>query len=162
MRLLKRGSAGASVELLQLALNRAGFGALDTDGLFGGDTERALKAFQRQNGLASDGIAGRESHRALLPWYTGYLVHTLSQGDSLYAIARGYGSSLEAILNANPGLVPENLRPGSSITVPLGFPVVPEGISCSSRLVAYCVRGLSARYPFIRVGEAGRSVMGRP
>jgi len=162
MRLLKRGSAGASVELLQLALNRAGFGALDTDGLFGGDTERALKAFQRQNGLSSDGIAGRESHRALLPWYTGYLVHTLRQGDSLYAIARGYGSSLEAILNANPGLVPENLRPGSSITVPLGFPVVPEGISCSSRLVAYCVRGLSARYPLIRVGEAGRSVMGRP
>ena len=38
MRLLKIGSTGPAVQLLQLALNRAGYGPLDTDGIFGPGT----------------------------------------------------------------------------------------------------------------------------
>jgi len=162
MRLLRRGSSGASVELLQLALNRAGLGPLETDGIFGDDTARAVRQFQRQNGLVVDAIVGAATHRALLPWYTGFLSYTIRPGDSLYSISQRYSGSVEAILTANPGIVPENLRPGSILTVPLPFPVVPDSISCSSQLVAYCVRGLSARYPFIVTGEIGNSVMGRP
>ncbi len=81
MKILRMGSRGPSVELLQLALVRAGFGPLETDGLFGPLTEAALRRFQSAEGLTADGIAGRETHRALLPWYTGYRIHRIVPGD---------------------------------------------------------------------------------
>ena len=162
MRVLRMGSFGPAVELLQLALNRAGFGELATDGIFGRATDAALRRFQQSAGIAVDGIAGQETHRAILPWYTGYLVHRIQRGDTVYAIARRYGSSEQAILLANPGLQPLNLSIGSSLVVPLPFPVVPTTINYSSALVGYIVRGLAARYPFISAGEIGKSVMGRP
>ena len=162
MRILRRGSTGPAVELLQLALNRAGFGELQTDGIFGSATDAALRRFQKSKGISADGIAGQETHRVLLPWYTGYLVYKIRRGDTVYSIAARYGSSESAIYLANPGLQPLNLLVGSSLVVPLPFPVVPTTISYSSALVAYIVRGLAARYPFLSVGEIGKSVMGRP
>lgn len=162
MLVLKTGSTGASVELLQLALNRAGFGPLDTDGLFGSRTKQVLTAFQRSKGLSADGIAGPATNMALLPWYQGFGMYSIKPGDSLYSIARTNNVEFPALLSANPGLPPDNLRPGSKIILPMPFDVVPTDISSSSRLVAYCVRGLSARYPFIVTGEAGKSVIGRP
>ena len=162
MRVLREGSTGPAVQLLQLALNRAGFGALGTDGIFGAATRAALQNFQRSRGLVSDGIAGPLSHRRLLPWYTGYLVRRLVPGDTLWTLSQRYGVEIAAIELANPGLVPENLRVGSELVIPLPFPVVPVEIDYSSALVNYCVRGLAARYPFLRTGEFGKSVMGRP
>ena len=67
MRMLRRGSEGAAVELLQLALDRAGFGPLETDGIFGPATEAALRRFQQREGLAADGVAGPLSFGALRP-----------------------------------------------------------------------------------------------
>ena len=162
MRFLKTGSTGPAVQLLQLALNRAGYGPLDTDGYFGQGTEAALRRFQTGRGIPADGIAGNQTHRAILPWYLGYTTHSLRRGDSVYALAQRYGSSPEAILLANPGIRPENLQPGQELVIPFSFPVVPTNIACCSALVSYCVRGLAARYPFIGTGEIGRSVMGRP
>lgn len=162
MRILRPGCYGPAVELLQLALNRAGAAELLTDGFFGTATDSALRSFQRQRGLTADGVAGAQTHRALLPYYTGFLLHSVGSGESLSSVAALYGSSVAAILTANPGISPESLRPGQSLTVPLPFEVVPTGISYFSALVGYCVRGLSARYPFLVLDEAGRSVMGKP
>lgn len=156
------GSHGPAVELLQLALNRAGFGKLDTDGEFGIATRSALIAFQRANAVTADGIAGSETHRVLMPWYTGYMNHTIRPGDSVWRLARMNGVSEDALMLANPHLDPMNLRIGSSIIIPLDFPVVPTDINYFSSLTDYCVRGLSARYPFLSVAQAGRSVMNRP
>ncbi|WP_430815289.1 peptidoglycan recognition protein family protein [Carboxylicivirga sp. RSCT41] len=50
--LLKKGSKGAEVKKLQQALN------IDNDGIFGKDTEAAVKIFQQENNLVVDGIAG--------------------------------------------------------------------------------------------------------
>ena len=162
MRLLKIGSTGPAVQLLQLALNRAGYGPLDTDGNFGPGTEAALRRFQAGRGLPADGVAGNQTHRAILPWYLGYITHQVRRGDSVYALAQRYGSSMEAILLANPGVRPEALPLGQELVIPFSFPVVPTNIAYCSALVSYCVRGLAARYPFIGTGEIGRSVMGRP
>ena len=162
MRLLKIGSTGPAVQLLQLALNRAGYGQLDTDGNFGPGTEAALRRFQAGRGLPADGVAGNLTHRAILPWYLGYITHPVRRGDSVYALAQRYGSSMEAILLANPGVRPEALPLGQELVIPFSFPVVPTNIAYCSALVSYCVRGLAARYPFIGTGEIGRSVMGRP
>ncbi|MGE4354751.1 MAG: M14 family metallopeptidase [Oscillospiraceae bacterium] len=162
MTVLKFGSQGPTVELLQLALNRAGFDAGATDGIFGIKTQNALKNFQIKNNLKPDGIAGSKTHRALMPWYLGYVTHTLVKGDSLYKIAMDYATSLRAIETANPGLDPLNLTVGTNLVVPLNFDVVPTTISYGSTLISYCVRGLASRYPFLVLDEMGRSVMGRP
>lgn len=162
MTVLKLGSTGSSVQLLQLALNRASYGPLETDGKFGPATRQALMRFQAANGLDADGIAGNATHRQLLPWYTGYLVHRVRRGDTVWSIARMHGGQPDAIITANPSIQPENLQIGDQLIVPLPFPVVPTDIGYSSALVSFCVRGLAARYPFIVTGEIGKSVMGRP
>lgn len=162
MKILRYSSKGPSVELLQLALNRAGFGPLATDGNFGEKTKNAVIRFQASNGLSADGIVGPQTHQALMPWYTGFYSHKVRRGDTLWKIAQMHGTTLEAILVANPNINTENLQIGSTVIVPLPFDVVPTTIDYSSQLIAYCVRGLAARYPFAGVGDIGKSVMGKP
>jgi|GEM_PF-5690683 len=61
---LRRGDRGEAVSRLQQALAGAGF--LDqVDGIFGPDTETAVKRFQADRGLREDGIAGSETWGAL-------------------------------------------------------------------------------------------------
>ena len=150
------------MQLLQLALNRAGYGALLQDGIFGAATRNAVKRFQADNGLAADGISGPATNAALLPWYTGFLRHKIRRGDTLYWLAQLYGTTLEAIFIANPELNAANLQIGSTVTVPLGFDVVPTDIDYSAQLAEYCVRGIAARYPSVKSGSIGSSVMGKP
>lgn len=161
MKTLFYGSSGPQVQLLQLALVRAGWTSLSTDGRFGARTVRALKSFQQKNGLAADGIAGPATHRALHPWYVGYVNHTLRPGDSFYRLARRYGSSVSAIAAANPGLDPLRLPVGKGVRVPLGFDVVPTQLDWCSELVGFCCEGITARYPAVTDREIGKSAMGR-
>lgn len=65
---LHRGSKGAGVDRLQRALAAAGFYMLTIDGDFGAGTEQAVRAFQKANGLAIDGIAGNKTMAALAPF----------------------------------------------------------------------------------------------
>ena len=162
MKILKLGSVGPSVELLQLALGRAGARSLAPDGIFGNATKAALRTFQSDNGLAADGVAGPATHRALMPYYTGFASHRIHRGDTLFALSQLYNVPLSAILTANPGIAPEKLAVGSSVVIPLPFDIVPTNISFTSALVSYCVRGIAARYPFVKAGRLGRSVMGKP
>lgn len=65
-RLLKKESPlmkGEDVQAVQQALISKGYscGASGTDGQFGVGTENAVKAFQKANGLAADGIVGRNT-----------------------------------------------------------------------------------------------------
>jgi g-D-glutamyl-meso-diaminopimelate peptidase len=71
-----------------------------------------------------------------------------------------YGTSAGAIRAANPDAEPDALRPGQTLTVPLAFDVVPDCVRFTSTVLALCADGLAARYPFIRSGLAGTSVMG--
>lgn len=57
--IVRLGSEGAWVAKLQDALE------IEADGIFGPKTEATLKAFQEANGLEPDGIAGRNTYRAL-------------------------------------------------------------------------------------------------
>lgn len=160
--ILKQGDRGALVSLLQLGLTRAGQTPGALDGIFGAQTAAAVRAFQAANALAPDGIVGARTHRALLPYYTGFVTRTIRAGDTFSALARQYGTSVDAIALANPYLAPERLPLGRALTIPLPFSVTPADISYSSALIGYTVRGLAARYPMLAVGEFGRSVLGRP
>ena len=72
---LTYGSNGYLVSLLQYALQRAGLDAGNPDGIFGRRTVKALMRFQRERGLAADGIAGKLTWAALYPYITGYTLH---------------------------------------------------------------------------------------
>jgi peptidoglycan hydrolase-like protein with peptidoglycan-binding domain len=54
-----------SVRALQERLSASGFDAGRADGVFGPRTERALRDFQRSQGLRADGVAGRRTFSAL-------------------------------------------------------------------------------------------------
>ena len=62
---LRRGHTGPQVTNLQLMLNAAGYPCGNPDGIFGGNTEDAVEALQRANGLTADGIVGGATKRAL-------------------------------------------------------------------------------------------------
>lgn len=62
---LRSGDRGNKVRLLQYLLNEYSFN-LSTDGIFGGNTLRAVQEFQRDNNLTQDGIVGRNTWTALL------------------------------------------------------------------------------------------------
>ena len=62
---VRRGASGNITRVLQGCLICRGF-ALVLDGVFGGDTDGAVRAFQRAHGLSDDGIAGRDTWTRLL------------------------------------------------------------------------------------------------
>ena len=163
MMLLTTGSSGPQTELLQTALNRAGFGPLTVDGVFQSKTRAALVRFQKANGLNPDGVAGPRTHEALMPWYTGYRTHTLRRGDTFYRLAAAYGTTVAAIETANPTADPLRLPIGGKLTIPLPFPVVSTQVRWFSEYTRLCCRGLTARYPALAsTGEYGRSVLEQP
>lgn len=55
---VRLGSRGVYVLVLQDALNALGYSTYTLDGVFGNNTRNALIAYQRNNGLGGDGIAG--------------------------------------------------------------------------------------------------------
>lgn len=57
----KKGSSGAVVSQIQTKLKNWGYYAGDVDGIYGSATERAVRAFQRKNGLTADGKAGAQT-----------------------------------------------------------------------------------------------------
>ena len=77
-RTLRRGNIGPDVTRLQNLLLERGYsvGPDGADGDFGRNTEAAVRAFQRDNGLAADGVAGPKTFEALLrdPGSTTYAV----------------------------------------------------------------------------------------
>lgn len=61
---IKKGSRGDQVKAIQYALNMLGFGNSGTqsvDGIFGTNTEKAVKAFQRKMKITADGIVGNKT-----------------------------------------------------------------------------------------------------
>jgi peptidoglycan hydrolase-like protein with peptidoglycan-binding domain len=65
MDLLKKGVKGEAVAALQKGLGVLGFDAGKADGIFGGQTVKALTQFQKAKGLQVDGIFGPKSRSAL-------------------------------------------------------------------------------------------------
>lgn len=61
--ILKTGSSGEEVKKLQQALQEKGYdlGSFGVDGIFGAKTDAAVRAYQKDNGLSVDGIAGEKT-----------------------------------------------------------------------------------------------------
>lgn len=80
----KRGSSGATVTQIQTRLKSWGYYDGTVDGIYGSATERAVRYFQRVNGLAVDGQTGAKTLAALGIYEAS---DTASSGD-VYLLAR--------------------------------------------------------------------------
>ena len=63
--ILKKGSKGAAVTELQRLLTEKGYNTKGIDGVFGSNTDQAVRQFQKASGLAVDGIVGNSTKNAL-------------------------------------------------------------------------------------------------
>lgn len=63
--LSKYGSKGSEVTAIQTKLKRWGYYTGSIDGIYGSQTQSAVKYFQRKNGLVQDGIAGPKTLAAM-------------------------------------------------------------------------------------------------
>ncbi|MBQ3850481.1 MAG: peptidoglycan-binding protein [Clostridia bacterium] len=162
METVRYGSSGNSVLLLQLALKREGSYTGDLDGVFGTRTLNAVRRFQSARGFVPDGVAGPKTWSAAETYLKGAIKQRLRSGDTFYRLAKRYGTSVEAIVAANPGLDPADLPIGGDVVIPLGFKIVPTDIPYSSQLVDFTVTGMVERFPFINSEIMGYSVDGKP
>ena len=90
---LRRGTTGPSVVAIQVSLNRISqnYPAIpkisSVDGIFGAQTEAAVRRFQQIVNLEPDGIVGRATWYAIVRYYTAVtsLSELRSQGQRFYA-----------------------------------------------------------------------------
>lgn len=102
--ILKVGSRGEEVVKLQQALQSRGYYKGTIDGIYGEGTKTAVSNFQRESGLAVDGIAGSNTFAAL------YSNTTVSRGTSI--IRTNYSQDdlywLSRIIEAEAGSEPSD------------------------------------------------------
>ena len=136
------------MDILELALQRA--------------KAENLSDFQRAQGIPATGTLDELTRQALTPFLVGYTTERIRAGDTLYLLAQRFGTSVQAIQTANPGLAERNLPIGRVITIPLGFDVIPTNVPFTSKVLQYCIRGLTARYPFLSEQQIARTKQGTP
>lgn len=97
--LTKPGHRNEVVRTLQYLLRARGFQA-NTDGVFGGQTQRAVAKFQRAHGLAVDGAVGDQTWKALVMplkrGSRGYVVRALQN----QLVAGGNDTPVDGIFGA--------------------------------------------------------------
>ena len=138
---LREGSRGQDVITLQYLLSFISeyypdVPALAQDGIFGPGTKSAVTAFQRRMGLVADGIVGPATWNALYGTYQGIgqnvptpnpnpapgtggssFDYTVRAGDTLWLLARRFGTTVEAIMRLN-GLQSDFLQIGQVLRIP--------------------------------------------
>lgn len=136
------------MSLTDLALQRAG--------------AENLSDFQRREGLYVSGQEDVLTMQRLSPYLLGYERYMVKPGDTFYRLARQFNTTVRAILTANPNSDPRRLSVGQYLIIPFGFPVVPTNQPFTSELLALCIQGLTARYPFISHRVLTTTAYGRP
>ncbi len=114
LEVLRYGSRGISVELLQSTLKKLGFYNGRVDGILGSNTQNAVYRFQREFGISVDGIVGRKTWNKLMPYING-------------VVGR----------------------------------IVPTDMSYPYWVMMMNIDALKEKYPFIKVGSVGNSVLGK-
>lgn len=84
--MIQYGSSGKDVLKLQQLLNQGGYNIAD-DGIFGKETQDAVRDYQKKNGLTVDGIVGDKTWAVLLPTGTG---DTKSKTDTSSTVGNGF------------------------------------------------------------------------
>ena len=86
--LYKKGSGGAAVSEIQTSLKNWGYYNGDVDGVYGSQTEKAVRWFQQKNGLNVDGQVGDQTLAALGMSVSGASSGGIGSSGSLDLLAR--------------------------------------------------------------------------
>ena len=74
-------------------------------------------------------------------------MYTIRAGDTLYSLARRFGTTVEAIMAANPGIMPDSLRVAQIICIPAPVPVTcPAGSTTYTIVAGDTLYSLARRY----------------
>ena len=79
---LREGASGDYVRFIQTALNDLGYNCGTVNGTYGTSTTNAVKAFQSQHGLTSDGLCGQWTYAEILSVLTAKYNHTHNYSSS--------------------------------------------------------------------------------
>jgi len=118
------GLVGWDVGVLEFRLVRYGLAPAAVDGRFDLTTQAALERFQRSRGLRPDGIAGRQTYRALArsirPVPAPLVVHRVKPGESFFSIAQRYHVSPWLLAKQNGLTLTGVIVPGQTLRLPSG------------------------------------------
>lgn len=122
LRLTSPMMRGDDVKELQTKLKSLGYDCGEIDGVFGKNTESALKAFEKARGGKVDGILDDETR---FLFETAHIMpaqreHVVKSGDTLWGIAVKYygkGTEYTKIKTAN-GLKSDTLKVGQKLIIP--------------------------------------------
>jgi len=117
---------------LEFRLRRNGLPVRAVDGRFTARTSAAVKRFQRRQGLVADGIAGRNTFRALSR-RTPVRFHVVSLGESFFSIAERYHVSPWLLARRNGVPLTRVIVPGQRLALPAGARALPPAARPASR-----------------------------
>ena len=161
MGLLELNSTGPAVELLQSTLKKLGFYTGNIDGIFGLQTQTAVKNFQKAFGITADGIVGETTFDKLFPYINGYTLYRVQPGDTLFSLANTFNTNIYRILMANSSITnPNQISPGQVLVIPFGN-VVSTNISYTYSIMEADIIALNIIYPFLQVFNVGNSILGK-
>lgn len=126
------GAVGWDVAVLEFRLRRNGLGARAVDGRFTVKTAAALRRYQRRQGLVPDGIAGKNTYRALVH-RAPVRVHTVLPGESFFSIAARYHVSPWLLARRNGIPLTRVIVPGQRLVLPASARVLPAAARPASR-----------------------------
>ena len=149
------------VMLLQSTLKKLGYYNSAIDGIFGKNTENAVIRFQRDFGLTQDGIVGPKTFEKLMPYINGYANYKIKHGDTFYNIAQTFGTTIDALIFANPLTNYDNLVIDEEIIVPFSS-IVPTDVNYTSKILSFNLNSFQKVYPFLSFETIGRTVLGLP
>lgn len=119
--LLRLGDKGTAVKELQHDLIKSGYscGKKGADGIFGEDTEAAVKKLQHAYKIAVDGIVGDQTRAALKKALSNKKstagTYVVQPGDILSKIAAKHDTTVAALTNKNGIKDPDKIYPGQKI-----------------------------------------------
>lgn len=142
MQILKIGSRGTAVMEIQSLLNKLGYYVGELDGIYGPKTSAAVQKFQRYFGLVPTGIVDEVTYKLMNRFLIGYDTYRIRPGDTLYLIARRYGTTVLSIITANPSINTNNLKVGQEIIVPYSLDVVYTNIDYTYDIMKRDLEGL--------------------
>ncbi len=117
-RLLTVGSRGDDVYKLQQELQVKGYFDATPTGYYGEVTRQAVREFQSAVGVAVDGIAGPKTIGKLSnAVVSSSKSHTVAAGETLWALARRYQTTVTAIKELN-GLTGDTIYVGNNLQIP--------------------------------------------
>ena len=129
------GDSGTSVRDLQTKLKTLLYYTGDINANFDLETENAVKRLQMNNDITANGIVNSATWNLINSLYgnlapcvvdnedqdndgDNYITYTVESGDTLYAIARKYDTTVDAIKKLN-NLTSNTLNIGQTLKIPL-------------------------------------------